>query len=91
MSDYPAGLRRPDREPARGEERVPDQSERRSCFHVGAVLSPDADDTAELVPVRQQRVQPLARPIVAGRRRGACLQPAPGYLPSRVVLTSAAG
>jgi hypothetical protein len=33
-----------------GDRQVPDQSERCSCFDVGAVFSPDAEDTVEFVP-----------------------------------------
>jgi hypothetical protein len=35
-----------------GDRQVPDQTERGSCFHVGAVLSTDADDTLEFVPTQ---------------------------------------
>jgi hypothetical protein len=35
---------------ASGDRQVPDQSERCSCFDVGAVFSPDAEDAVAFVP-----------------------------------------
>jgi hypothetical protein len=56
--------------PARGEEEVPGQSERGSCFHVGAVLSLDADDALELVPSQSSQLTPVrCRSVLAKRQR----------------------
>jgi hypothetical protein len=39
------------------------QTERGSCFHVGAVLSTDADDTLEVVPMQASVEGPRTRPL----------------------------
>jgi hypothetical protein len=58
------GHRRPEVTPgpAGGDEQAPDRSERESCFHVGAVLSTDADDVLEFIPKQHGRRGCRAQP-----------------------------
>jgi hypothetical protein len=55
--------------PAFGEEQEPDQSERGSCFQVGAVLSVDAEDT-RLSSFRSESPVRINSAVAGGRSTG---------------------
>lgn len=45
------------------------ESDRGSCFHIGAVLRAEADERLEIVPEREQHSRGLARSCVISTRR----------------------
>jgi hypothetical protein len=64
------------RVPGVGDVQVRGKSERRSCFHVGAVPSPGADEVLEFVPDHGGRV---ALGVFAVVGDGGCAGPPAGF------------